>query len=153
MKHLQSLIGTRRAGGLAILAVVALAIAITSWSRPLAVPVHRRIRIEASRFAYDPAVVRVNRNDQVTLELVATDVVHGLYIEGYNFSLMADPGQTTRISFIADRSGTFRLRCLVLCGPLHPFMTGKLVVAPDTLTWWAIAFAIPAALVGLLRGR
>jgi len=93
-------------------------------------PADRFYRVEASRFAYQPAELTVHRGDRITLELVSTDVVHGLYLDGYDLKINADPGQSTRVSFTANRGGTFRFRCSVTCGPLHPFMIGKLKVEP-----------------------
>jgi len=110
-------------------------------------PTLRTFRIEASQFAYTPAVLAVNPGDTVTIELVSTDVVHGLYLDGYGVSVTADPGQTARLTFIADKSGSFRFRCNVTCGALHPFMIGKLQVGPNTWLWRAIVLTILAALV------
>jgi heme/copper-type cytochrome/quinol oxidase subunit 2 len=112
-------------------------------------PVERTIRIEASSFEYTPSVVRVNPGDRVTLELVSTDVVHGIYLDGYDLQVQADPGQTARLTFVADRNGTFRMRCSVTCGSLHPFMIGKLVVGPNVLLWKSLGLALLAVLVGL----
>ncbi len=64
----------------------------------------RTFRVEAGNYAYSPSVLSVDPGDRVTIELVATDVVHGLHIEGYDLSVSADPGQTARLSFVADRS-------------------------------------------------
>ena len=118
-----------------------------------AVPATQRtLRVDASQFAYAPAVLKVNPGDTVTLELVSTDVVHGLYLDGYGVSVTADPGQTARLTFIADKSGSFRFRCNVTCGAMHPFMIGKLQVGPNTRLWRAIALTILAALaVPVLR--
>ncbi len=116
-------------------------------------PADRTVRILASSFQYAPAIIRVNPGDRVTLELVSTDVVHGLYIDGYDLRVGADPGQTARLSFVADRTGTFRIRCSVTCGPLHPFMIGKLVVGTNGLAWRAAGLAILAAAIGLFGIR
>lgn len=70
-------------------------------------------RIEASQFAYDPGEIVVNPGDTVTIQLVSTDVVHGLYVDGYNISVEADPGQTASLTFVADKPGSFRFRCNV----------------------------------------
>jgi len=72
------------------------------------------------------------------------DVVHGLYVDGYDISVTADPGQTKRLTFVADRSGSFRLRCNVTCGAMHPFMIGKLTVGQNTSLWRSIGLAIIA---------
>src|SRR5690606_37192484 len=110
-------------------------------------PGERRVlRIEASQYQFDPGVVHVNRGDHVTIELVATDVVHGLYIDGYGLQASADPGQTARLTFVADRAGTFRVRCSVTCGAMHPFMIGKLRVGHNPLLWGGAGLVVLAAL-------
>jgi len=98
-------------------------------------PVERTFHIQASQFAYSPAVLSVNPGDRVTIELLATDVVHGLSIDGYNLETTADPGQAARLTFVADRQGSFRFRCTVTCGNMHPFMIGKLQVGRNDLLW------------------
>ena len=102
-------------------------------------PTERTFHVDARRFEYDPAILKVNPGDRVTIELAATDVVHGLAIDGYNLETTSDPGKTARLSFVADQRGTFRFRCTVTCGNMHPFMTGKLEVGQNTLLWRAIA--------------
>ena len=77
----------------------------------------------------------------VTIVLVSTDVVHGLYVDGYDVSVQADPGQTATLSFVADRPGAFRMRCNVTCGAMHPFMIGKLNVGVNTWLYRSIALA------------
>jgi heme/copper-type cytochrome/quinol oxidase subunit 2 len=97
-------------------------------------PQERRIAISAHTFAFEPGTVRVNRGDMVIVDLESTDVVHGLYVDGYGVATQAEPGRPGQLSFVADRSGAFRFRCNVACGNLHPFMIGKLIVGPN-LTW------------------
>jgi heme/copper-type cytochrome/quinol oxidase subunit 2 len=113
-------------------------------------PNQRTFRVEASQFAYTPPVLEVNPGDIVTIELVSTDVVHGLYVDGYGVSITADPGQTASLTFTADKTGSFRFRCNVTCGALHPFMIGKLQVGPNTWLWRAIALIVLAALAMLI---
>jgi len=91
----------------------------------------RTFRIEARQFAYSPAELKVNSGDSVTIELVSTDVVHGLYVDGYDISVEADPGQTATLTFTANKPGSFRFRCNVTCGAMHPFMIGKLTVGTN----------------------
>jgi cytochrome c oxidase subunit II len=115
-------------------------------------PTERVFRVEASRFAYSPSILNVNQGDRVTLELVSTDVVHGLAVDGYGLAMTADPGQTARLTFTADRSGSFRFRCSTTCGPLHPFMIGKIQVGDNAL-WWRAAGLALLAVVAVLWGR
>ena len=130
----------------AFLGVAALLVAFTPLPQAFQNPTERIFRVEAGDYAYIPAELKVNPGDQVIIELVSTDVVHGLYVDGYDVSVTADPGQTETLSFIADRPGTFRLRCSVTCGALHPFMIGKLQVGSNLLFWRGIGLAFVAML-------
>ena len=105
-------------------------------------------RVEARQFAYSPAEIKVNPGDTVTIELVSMDVVHGLYIDGYGISVEADPGQTATITFVADKSGSFRFRCNVTCGAMHPFMIGKFTVGTNNWLLRSMGFVI-LVLVGI----
>jgi heme/copper-type cytochrome/quinol oxidase subunit 2 len=53
------------------------------------------------------------------------------------------------LTFVADKEGSFRLRCSVTCGAFHPFMTGKLEVGQNLLIWRATALAVLAAVASL----
>ena len=110
------------------------------------VPKERTFRIDARQYAYSPSELHVNPGDMVTFELVSTDVVHGLYVDGYGVSLEADPGQTATLTFVADRPGSFRFRCNITCGAMHPFMIGKLTVGANHWLYRGIGLAILATL-------
>lgn len=132
-------------------AVLGLAVLFFPFPARLGPPVERTFRIEASRFAYTPSILKVNRGDRVTINLVSTDVVHGLAVDGYGLEMTGDPGQTARLTFIADRSGAFRFRCSITCGPLHPFMIGKIQVSDNTLLWRAVGLSFLAVFTALWR--
>ncbi len=120
---------------------------------PFSYPVDRVIRVEASMFQFSPAEITVNAGDRVTIELVATDVVHGFSLDGYDFNLTAEPGQTVSKTFVATQSGSFRFRCSVPCGNLHPFMIGKFQVGQNTMFMRAIALGILAVIAGVWTVR
>ncbi|HBG74747.1 MAG: hypothetical protein A2X25_11980 [Chloroflexi bacterium GWB2_49_20] len=113
-------------------------------------PTQRTFRVEASQYTYSPAILKVNPGDIISIELISTDVVHGLYVDEYGISVTADPGQTARLTFTADKPGSFRFRCNVTCGALHPFMIGKLQVGPNTWLWRASGLTVLAALAILI---
>ncbi len=131
--------------------VLALVIAVLIVPLPvaLAAPQERYFHIEASTFQYTPSTIDVNPGDRVTIDLSAMDVVHGLYVDDYGLNVTADPGQTVRLTFVADRPGTFRLRCSAPCGSLHPFMVGKLNVGPNWLLWRAAGLAVLIIVIAL----
>jgi heme/copper-type cytochrome/quinol oxidase subunit 2 len=116
---------------LLLLATAGLVVAFAPLPVPAAAPQERSFRIDAQQFAYSPSELAVNPGDSVTIQLVSTDVVHGLYIDGYDLAVEADPGQTATLTFIADKLGSFRFRCNVTCGAMHPFMIGKLTVGTN----------------------
>lgn len=136
-----------------MLGLAALAIAFTPAPLLAGQPVERTIRVEAASFEYAPASLHVNPGDRVTLELVATDYAHGLYLDGYELNLTAHPGHTERLTFVADKPGAFRFRCSLTCGPLHPFMIGKLDVGPNWLMWRAAGLSGLAVAAALLLVR
>ncbi len=125
--------------GWAILVSLAVVILFLPLPAGAQAPHQHTFHVDASRFQYSPAVLKVNPGDSVTIELAATDVVHGLAVDGYGLSITADPGKTARLSFVASRPGTFRFHCTVTCGNLHPFMNGRLVVGNNTFLIRSIA--------------
>ncbi len=91
----------------------------------------REITLDARMFAFEPGRLNVNQGDRVTVILHSTDVVHGLYIDGYDVDIVAEPGRPAQVTFTADKLGKFRYRCSVSCGAMHPFMIGELIVGPN----------------------
>jgi heme/copper-type cytochrome/quinol oxidase subunit 2 len=136
---------------LSTLVALALAALFAPLPTAKAAPAERVFRIQASRFAYDPGIIQVNPGDRVTIELEATDVVHGLSIDGYRVQTTADPGQVARVTFTADRTGSFRFRCNITCGNMHPFMIGKLHVGQNSLLLRSLGLALVAVIAGIFK--
>jgi heme/copper-type cytochrome/quinol oxidase subunit 2 len=116
-------------------------------------PEAKVFHIHASSYEYLPGLIRVNPGDEITIHLTSTDVVHGLYLDGYGLEIIADPGQSQKLTFTADRSGSFRFRCSVTCGDLHPFMIGKFSVGYNTLLIRAGALSVLAVLAAVMWRR
>jgi len=112
-------------------------------------PATHQIRVQARKFAFSPHRIRVRQGDRVLIELESMDVVHGLYVDGYDVQTTAEPGVPGQLAFVADRTGKFRFRCSVTCGTLHPFMIGELVVEPNFPFWRATALTL-VAVIGTL---
>ena len=110
----------------------------------------RNITITARKYAYDPPVIEVNQGDRLRIRLVAKDVTHGFYVEGYDIDAKMRPDNPTfwlrhpssggetyqeaaEISFVANHAGKFHYRCSITCGYMHPFMQGELIVRPNYL--------------------
>jgi len=122
----------------------------------------RHISIDARRFAYTPGRVTVNKDDIIILRFSTSDVTHGFHLDGYPIELIARKGVTFRkntwqaekghlkrdwdrvatVKFTASRTGKFVFRCTETCGNLHPFMTGELIVKPNTPYHFFISLSI-----------
>jgi heme/copper-type cytochrome/quinol oxidase subunit 2 len=119
---------------------------------PSIAPQERTFQIDARQFSYSPSELNANIGDTVTIKLVSNDVVHGLYVDGYDISVEADPGQAKTLTFIANKSGSFLFRCNVTCGAMHPFMIGKLTVGSNHRLYRSIglaAFAVIGVIVSI----
>lgn len=127
---------------LLLFVMMGLVVAFVPLPVPSVPPQERTFEIDARQYAYSPSELRVNQGDTVTIRLVSEDVVHGLYVDDYDISVEADPGQTSTLTFIADKAGSFRFRCNVTCGAMHPFMIGKLTVGNNNWLYRSIGLSI-----------
>lgn len=116
-------------------------------------PQERIFQVDARQYAYSPAELKVNAGDTVTIHLVSNDVVHGLYVDGYGASVEADPGQTATLTFVANKPGSFRFRCNITCGAMHPFMIGKLTVGTNEWLFRSMALAALAATAVVISSK
>jgi heme/copper-type cytochrome/quinol oxidase subunit 2 len=136
-----------------VFSLLGLLVLVAPWPGVVLSGGDREIRVLARDFTYAPGVLQVPQGQRVTLILQAEDVTHGLYLDGYDVDLVAVPGRASRATFVADRPGKFRFRCSKVCGTLHPFMLGELIVAPNAPFWRAIGLMVLAAVgtVAFLR--
>lgn len=123
------------------LMLAGLLVAFAPLPASIIAPQERIFRIDARQFSYSPSDLKVNPGDRVTIQLISNDVVHGLYVDGYDISVEADPGQTATLRFVATKTGSFRFRCNVTCGAMHPFMIGKLTVGTNHWLYRSIGLA------------
>ena len=128
-----------------------------------AAPQERTFTITAHKYAYEPNILRVNRGDRIHIRLLASDVTHGFYLEGYDMDAKARPEDPTfwmrhpstggeyqtvqEITFVANHPGKFRYRCSQTCGYMHPFMQGELIVRPNYLFSTSVGLSL-----GLMAG-
>ncbi|GER79206.1 MAG: hypothetical protein DPW21_00260 [Anaerolineae bacterium] len=131
---------------LLLFVMAGLVVAFAPLPVPAIAPQARTFQIDARQFAYSPSELKVNAGDTVTLQLVSNDVVHGLYLDGYDVSVEADPGQSATLTFVANKPGSFRFRCNLTCGAMHPFMIGKLTVGTNNWLFRSIGLAALAVL-------
>lgn len=131
------------AGPWMVAPLAALALGLLAAWTPASVgqPARHEVRVSMEQFGFTPNVIRVGLGDEVVIELKSRDVSHGFYLDGYGIEEHVGAGEAKEVRFTADRAGTYRFRCAVTCGSLHPFMIGQLVVEPN------VPFAAAAAVV------
>jgi cytochrome c oxidase subunit 2 len=84
----------------------------------------------------DPVMV-IPENENVHINLTSSDVIHGFYVQAFNFSRYALPGVLNQFTFRAVQTGTYDGQCTQLCGLYHALMWFKVkVVTPSQYSTW-----------------
>jgi len=87
--------------------------------------------ITASRFEFQPDTIEVTQGDHVKVTLRSADTKHGFAIAELKVKTTIPKGGASVVAeFVADKPGTFQIKCSEYCGPGHKTMTATLVVAP-----------------------
>jgi len=75
-------------------------------------------------------VITVTKGDLVVFRLRSSDVIHGFSLKDFGVFITdgIQPGKSTLVSFVADKTGTFTFSCNAICGDMHEKMQGTLVV-------------------------
>lgn len=82
-------------------------------------------RWEFSVYVWEPRQIIVNEGDEVALEFVGVNgASHPTTITGYEQSFELKRGHVSRVTFTADKAGTFQ----IVCRTHHPSMVAELIV-------------------------
>lgn len=73
----------------------------------------RTVEVAASAFAFEPDDIEIAAGEDVALVLTSTDLEHDFVIDGVDFHLAADPGDTVRGALRIDQPGTYAAYCSV----------------------------------------
>jgi len=96
----------------------------------------KEFTIKTFQYGFDPSNITVDHGDTVVLNVIDTDVPHGIGIAEFGIITRGtDIGKPARVSFVADKVGTFTYYCTVYCGEGHESMVsgknkGVLIVRP-----------------------
>lgn len=87
------------------------------------------------------------QGEAVSLQIVATDVLHSLWVPALRIKQDAVPGRQNAMNFIPDTAGVFPIRCAELCGAGHSRMIGSVTIheLADFQAWATEQQAKPAA--------
>lgn len=110
-------------------AVLSILIPFTGRAAPAQTPgANREIRMTAKKYAFSPSVITVKKGDRVELIITALDREHGFSLPAFKVNQTLKKGVPTVVSFVANKSGTFKFKCSVFCGLGHRRMHGTLIV-------------------------
>ena len=82
----------------------------------------REITLEAQKFTFAPAAIRVKEGERVTITVRNIDATHGISIPAFNAR-----GKES-VEFVATKKGNYPFYCATYCGSGHPDMQGTLIV-------------------------
>ena len=120
------------------------------------------ISLKAKKYGYSPSRIIVNKGDTIVFKPESLDATHGFLLDGYPLEfimrkgatflkytwededgkLKADWDRVSEIELVADKIGKFTFRCTQTCGNLHPFMTGELIVRPNTPYYLFVSLSV-----------
>jgi cytochrome c oxidase subunit 2 len=86
------------------------------------------IQVQASRWAYDPSTITLQKGVTTVLELTSSDVHHGFNVPGLELRADVLPDRTTRVAVTPTEAGTYLFHCDYYCGSGHEEMEGQIVV-------------------------
>jgi plastocyanin len=69
--------------------------------------------VTASAFRFEPAQLTVRAGQPINIALTSTDILHDFTVQGQDFHLAADAGQTTAGGLTIDQPGTYTVYCSV----------------------------------------
>lgn len=126
-------------------------------------PQTHEVVLKAQKYGYLPSKIVVNKGDTIVFKPTSLDVTHGFYLDGHDLEFIIKPqgitylkyawedddgkantdwDQVREVEFLAEKTGKFVFRCTQTCGNLHPFMSGELVVRPNTPYHLAISLSV-----------
>ena len=81
--------------------------------------------------------LHVPTGQPIRLTMTSQDVIHSLYIPALRIKQDVLPGRYTQLWFVADKPGTYPLRCAEYCGTDHSKMTGRFIaMEPSDYARW-----------------
>jgi nitrous-oxide reductase len=84
------------------------------------------------RSHFTPDIITAKVGDKIIIHLTnnesTADATHGFAVPTKNVMVSLDPGESTTVTFTADKAGSFSFYCTEFCSALHLEMQGWLIV-------------------------
>ena len=85
--------------------------------------------MDVNEFSFSPSSIAVEQGSLVTIRLTNSgEKTHGFALPDFGVNEPVAPGESKIITFLADKSGSFRFFCNVPCGSGHLNMKGTVLV-------------------------
>ena len=88
----------------------------------------RVVEVKSQRYFFEPAVIVVNTEENIKIQLESVDTAHSFSVSEIGFDLTGKQGEVVEGEFIAPVPGVYVINCSVYCGTGHSKMLGTLVV-------------------------
>ncbi|MGA8111479.1 MAG: cupredoxin domain-containing protein [Acidobacteriaceae bacterium] len=84
------------------------------------------------KWAIVPNRILLPQGAHVELIVHSADVEHGFNVPALAINEPVQPGRPALVRFLAEKPGTYAMRCSIACGKGHDQMTGVVIIAPST---------------------
>ena len=88
----------------------------------------RTFSVSAHKYGFTPALIEVQQDDVIRVELSAKDIPHSFTIDKYRIAKRVEPGRPVVFEFRADQPGRFPIYCNLALDEKCKDMHGELVV-------------------------
>lgn len=88
-------------------------------------PNAQKVTITATNWQFDQKEYKVKKGQPVTITFDSKQGLHDVELKDFNVKVNTNKKTAT---FIPDKTGSFDMRCTILCGQGHTDMVSKLVV-------------------------
>ncbi|HEX4038675.1 MAG TPA: cupredoxin domain-containing protein [Acidobacteriaceae bacterium] len=82
------------------------------------------------KWAIVPDRIVVRQGAHVELIVRTGDVEHGFNVPGLAINEPVQPGKPAMVRFLAEKPGSYPMRCSIACGKGHDRMTGVVIITP-----------------------
>lgn len=82
--------------------------------------------VEHGGWSHKTLYLKLDKDNKLTI--ISEDVMHSFTVPAFNISVPLYPGHAVTVHITPTKAGTFPFQCMIYCSPLHPDMTGVIIV-------------------------
>jgi len=89
----------------------------------------RVIEVTTENWQFTPSVIKAKKGEKVILRLIGKNGIHGFFVPDLGIAERVEAGRTVEVSLPTNQTGTFELRCNIICGQGHDGMIGTIIIS------------------------